>query len=103
MRSEEILSTAAKLVSGDRDRTHGNKRDNFQNIARMWNAWLVCRKDVTSELDENDVAAMMALLKLARTQSGLPNADDYVDLAGYAACMGELSTGAALTVIREAS
>lgn len=37
-----------------------------------------------------DVAAMMALLKIARIASGHAKADNWVDLAGYAACGGEI-------------
>ena len=37
-----------------------------------------------------DVAAMMALLKIARIASGTAKPDNWVDLAGYAACGGEL-------------
>ena len=40
----------------------------------------------------NDVAMMMALLKVARIKSGGGTVDSFVDLAGYAACGGELVT-----------
>jgi hypothetical protein len=99
----EILNTAAKLVGGDRDRTHGNKRENFRAIAELLNAYMRIRRDATAELDEIDVGHIMALLKIARTQTGSPNADDWIDGAGYLACAGELSTTSALTGIREAS
>jgi hypothetical protein len=39
-----------------------------------------------------DVAMMMALLKIARIQSGTATEDSFVDLAGYAACGGEIAT-----------
>jgi hypothetical protein len=35
---------------------------------------------------------MMALLKIARIATGEPKADNYVDLAGYAVCAGEIAT-----------
>lgn len=38
-----------------------------------------------------DVAAMMGLLKVARIATG-NKADSFVDLAGYAACAGEIAT-----------
>ena len=38
-----------------------------------------------------DVATMMALLKVARIATG-SNPDSFVDLAGYAACAGEIAT-----------
>ena len=37
-----------------------------------------------------DVGAMMALFKIARIATGHGKADNWVDLAGYAACVGEL-------------
>lgn len=40
-----------------------------------------------------DVAAMLALLKIARIASGHAKADNWVDLAGYAACGGEIEGG----------
>ena len=36
---------------------------------------------------------MMALLKIARIKSGTATEDSYIDLAGYAACGGEIATG----------
>ena len=38
-----------------------------------------------------DVAMMMALLKVARINAG-DKADSFIDLAGYAACAGEIVT-----------
>ena len=90
MRAEEICQRAAGLVGGDRANTHGDKHENHQNIASLWNAYLGWRLDGTM-LTPKDVALMMALLKIARTKSGRHNPDDYVDLAGYAGCAGEIA------------
>lgn len=38
-----------------------------------------------------DVAMMMSLLKIARIKNGGGTGDSFVDLAGYAACGGELA------------
>lgn len=40
-----------------------------------------------------DVAMLMALLKIARICTGTGTADSFVDLAGYAACGGEIAGG----------
>lgn len=40
---------------------------------------------------QKDVAMMMALLKVARIKAG-DKADSFIDLAGYAACAGEIVT-----------
>jgi len=90
-RAVDIAGKAASLVGGDRDRQHGAKHDNFRRIAGVWNAWLAIRKEPAAPLDAHDVGCMMALMKLARTQSGALNVDDYVDACGYAACAGEVA------------
>jgi hypothetical protein len=84
MKAADFCMAAANLVSGDRNRKHGNIRDNFENIADLWSAWL------NIDLDATDVAAMMVLLKLARTKTGEVNSDDATDASGYAGCLGEL-------------
>lgn len=80
----EVLGTAANLVGGDRADKHGDKTQNHQNIARLWSAYL--QVPITAE----QVALMMVLLKVARTQHGGLNHDDYVDMAGYAGCAAEI-------------
>jgi hypothetical protein len=95
VKAEDIATKAAALVSGDRAATHGDKADNFGNIATYWNAFLLTRADNDAaryavHLTGADVAKMMALLKLARMESGKFNPDDAVDACGYAAIAGEL-------------
>jgi hypothetical protein len=86
-----IASLAAKIVGGDRNRQHGDKLQNFLNIASLWSGWLELRFGVKAdEVSAHDVAIMMVLMKAARTMSGTTNIDDYVDMAGYAACAGEV-------------
>ncbi len=92
MKASEIASNAAKLLSADREKTHGPKRLNHQKIAALWNAYLGIRPDPSAPLSELDVALMMNQLKVARTQLGAHNPDDYVDMVGYAAIAGELAS-----------
>lgn len=92
MRATETLSLALNLVDGERARTHGDKFINHSRIASLWNAYLanagLLRED--SALDATDVALLMLLLKVARTQSGgAHNDDNYVDMAGYAGVAAE--------------
>jgi hypothetical protein len=95
MQAVEICSKAAELVGGDRAKTHGDKKFNHDAIAQLWNAYLFNKWRVpTAEmhLSATDVALMMALLKIARTQSGGTHHDDnYLDLAGYAGVAGEIA------------
>lgn len=90
--SDEFIRSASELVQGDRANTHGDKRKNHQNIASLWNAYLAIRRFPDRTLNEVDVAHMMVLLKLARTQLGAHNPDDYTDMVGYAAIAGELAS-----------
>ena len=85
MTRQEILTQAAECVCKDREEQYGTPEDSLSLIAALWNAYLGDR--VT---DDHDVAVMMALLKIARIASGQTKADNYVDLAGYAACAGEI-------------
>lgn len=100
MEAVEILTKAASLVGGERQRTHGDKRANFENIARLWNGYLrnIAAREGLSvqdaqamELTAADVGSMMTLLKIARTQFGAFNMDDYIDAAGYAGCTGQVA------------
>lgn len=83
MTRKEILDRAARIVGG-KDGQHGDTEDNFNRIARLWYAY----KGVP--FSAKDVSVMMILLKVARIASGHQNDDNFVDIAGYAACGGEL-------------
>lgn len=91
MTAAEIAARAAELVAGDRQAQHGTKLQNFSNIATLWNAYLAIRREPDSPLTATDHANMMVLLKVARTQSGAFNPDDFLDMTGYAACAGEVA------------
>lgn len=84
MTRKEILETAAKCVCGDREQDYGNPEHSFDTIARLWTAYL------DYHFTSLDVAIMMALLKIARIKTGHGKMDNWVDLAGYAACGGEI-------------
>ncbi len=86
MKSSEILETARELIMGDRNKQNGAALTNHENIARLWTAY---KKTPFTPLD---VAMMMALLKIARTQSGMHQDDDYIDGAGYISLAGEFAS-----------
>ena len=85
MTRDEILSAAAKIVTQDRNSTYGGPERSFETIAQLWAIHLGYK--VTA----SDVAIMMALLKIARLSANPAHADSWIDLAGYAACGGEVS------------
>lgn len=95
MTRTEILEAANRIVCGERETQYGTPEDSFTIIAQLWNAYLYGLGLRTGgiEIDRTDVAAMMALLKIARISSGSGKDDNWIDLAGYAACGGELMTG----------
>ena len=89
-----ILSTAAEYVCKDRDAQYGSAENNFALIGRLWTEYLHSVPDDDEYADSitaHDVAVMMALLKVARIATGKPKADNYIDLAGYIACAGEIA------------
>lgn len=91
MNTTEILEQAKKLVSGDRHNKHGDKIVNHENIARLWSGYLQNKLQLKINLLPEDVANLMILLKVARSQAGQHNIDDYVDTCGYASIAGEIA------------
>lgn len=93
MKPADILSTAASLVSGERNRQHGSIREHYDALALMWTAVLTAAgKAPDTPLDAHDAANMMEVLKITRRYFGAINEDDYVDGAGYSAIAGFLRT-----------
>ena len=86
MKRAEILEAARVCVCGEREQDYGSPENNFEMIAQLWTVYN------GHTFTQKDVAMMMALLKAARIKSG-EKADSFVDLAGYAACAGEIATG----------
>ena len=89
MTRSEILDKAKQCVCGQREQDYGSPESNFQIIANLWNDYLGF-VDHDYDITPTDVAMMMALLKIARIKNGGGTGDSFVDLAGYAACGGEL-------------
>lgn len=83
MNRKECLEAAAKAVLTDREADYGKPENTFADIAGLWSSYL--KEDITPK----DVANMMILMKVARSQNG-DKADNYIDVAGYAACAVEI-------------
>lgn len=86
MKRAEILEAARVCVCGEREQDYGTPEDSFALIGKLWTAYMGVL------FTPKDVAMLMALLKVARIKAG-DKADSFVDLAGYAACAGEIATG----------
>lgn len=85
MTRPEILDEAKKCVCGKREQDYGSPENNFATIAKLWSDYC------DYYFKPVDVAMMMALLKIARIKTGHATEDSFVDLAGYAACGGEIA------------
>ncbi len=60
----------------------------YDVLAAYWTLFLRARPELAAK--PHEVAEMLALMKLARCQQGRKNRDDYIDLLGYGAIVGEL-------------
>ena len=83
MTRTEVLTKASERVS-ERSEKYGKPESNLNRIASLWGAYL------DENIGAEDVAAMMILLKVARLTGGYDQPDTWVDIAGYAACGGEV-------------
>lgn len=81
----DILDAAAQAVTVDRAATHGAAEVSFTAIAAVWSA----RLGVTLRPDQ--VAIMLIDLKTVRAWGNPAHVDNWIDMAGYAACGGEIA------------
>ena len=71
------LDRAREAVHGGRQENYGHPADNFEHIASLWRAlfgW---------EVNAEDVALAMVLLKLSRLYRTPGHEDSSTDIAGY--------------------
>jgi len=90
MNRKEILDKASNLIMNDRAKQHGDIVINHGNIARLWSAYLTNKTRVSIPISEQDVALMLGLFKIGRTQNGNHTDDNYIDGAAYIAIGGEI-------------
>jgi hypothetical protein len=86
MKRQEILDTAKQAVTKDRAATHGDAESSFAEIGKIWGIRL------GAVISPEQVAIMLTDLKTVRAWHNPTHADNWVDLAGYAACGGEIGT-----------
>ena len=85
MNRAEILAAASQAVTVDRQSSHGNPEDSFGDIARIWSV----RTGVT--ITAAQVTIMLIDLKTVRAWGNPAHVDSWADIAGYAACGGEIA------------
>lgn len=74
-----VLTDAAEIVNGDRERTHGEPGKNLEAIASMWRP--IFGTSVTPE----QVCLAMIALKVARAINNPSHRDHWTDIVGYVA------------------
>lgn len=81
----DILDRAKQAVCQDRAATHGAAENTFGLIAALWSARL------GQMITPAQVAILLVDLKTARAWGNPTHMDNWDDMAGYAACGGELA------------
>ena len=80
-----ILKEAEALVSGDREKEHGEFYSNAYLTAKLWYGY------TGYDIQPEQVPVMLALLKVARSNNS-SNMDNFRDAAGYMALAAELNS-----------
>lgn len=91
MSRQRVYDLASQYTRQDRNTSYGTPENNFATIAAMWTAYWKARPEATETFTSADVAAFMALVKVARIANNPAKGDSWVDLAGYAACGAEVA------------
>ena len=66
MTKEEILAEASRIISKDRNLSHGDAFQNHAEIAEFWNIFLDKKLQPMASITAEDVALMMVLMKISR-------------------------------------
>jgi hypothetical protein len=85
MKASEILQTATDTIS-ERGLSYGHPADNLQHTAMLISAYL------QMPVHDYQVAGIMVLVKLARTNQSAQHLDNWVDLCSYGSLGGQLAT-----------
>jgi hypothetical protein len=80
-----VLQTAERLVNNERNTQYDEPSADFARTAAMWTAYFGI------PVAMHDVAAAIAMLKLSRIRHNPEHVDNWIDLAGYAACGADVA------------
>jgi len=87
MKYQEILQSATDIIQDRGLNDYGHPADNMQHAAMLISAYL------QHPIEDYQVCAILALIKIARASSGtVDKPDNYIDGAAYIALMGQLAT-----------
>lgn len=86
-----IADEAKAIVTGARRAAYGKPEDNFERIARFWQAYFenTGRGDV--QITARDISPLMRLMKEARLCESPDHRDSFVDLVGYTLTGAEIN------------
>jgi len=83
MHRKEILETALKLTTGDRNKSYGDPVANYRDTAAGWS--LILGTKVTA----SQAALCMAWVKMCRLKKTPNHEDSFIDGAAYLAIAGQ--------------
>lgn len=88
---EEVLDAARDAVMRSRNNTYGPPNQDFSRTAAILNAMGFRFHTVNTQLfiSADQVALIMIALKMSRSVWAPEHMDNWVDIAGYAACAWE--------------
>jgi len=89
MTRETTLRLAMEYVMHDRNQDNGDPEDNFGTIAELYSIWLEKKYGIKFKLTPTDVAIFSMMIKIARLVVTETKHDNWIDIAGYAACGAE--------------
>jgi hypothetical protein len=84
MNAYELLQSAGDTIKV-RNATHGDSKDNMRRTAMLLSAYL------ETPIHDYQVAVIMQLVKISRTQESPFVLDHWIDLLGYGSLAGELA------------
>jgi hypothetical protein len=85
MKAQEILQSATDTIT-ERGLSYGHPADNLQHTAMLISAYL------QMPIHDYQVAGIMVLVKLARTNQSAQHLDNWIDLCSYGSLGGMLAT-----------
>jgi hypothetical protein len=88
MEASDILAEASVLLTDTREETYGSFWENHRRIGVMWGEFLQLEEAISPE----QVAVMMALVKISRIANDSTHTDNYIDAVAYLSGAGELAT-----------
>lgn len=78
-----LVEEASRIVSGARRSAYGKPENNFERIAKFWQAYFENTGRGEVKITAADVSPLMRLMKEARLCETPDHRDSFVDIIGY--------------------